>query len=182
MRSPFLRLLACLLFFVPVLAVFKDDAYVTDWHKALIGPSLQSSTFFQRPHAASKATLIYTLTSRSVLAAINPKDGEIVWRQSLDISDYDGVARSGSGVVVAAVGGSIKSFDAANGKLAWSNDFSGLALDVRATENSVVVLFDDRTVRMLDGKTGAVKWENMAVKLYVDLYLACGTRADYKNE
>lgn len=143
-----------------VLAVFKDDAYHTDWHVALIGPSLDTSTFWSQPALDSRASLIYTLTSRAILAAINPKDGELVWRQQLASAESNGVARAGAAVVVAAVGSGVSSFDAANGRLVWDNEFSDKVLDLGVTDlNAVAVLFVDGTVRLLNENTGEVAWE-----------------------
>jgi outer membrane protein assembly factor BamB len=154
-------LLPCfLLNVVSVLAVFKDDAYHTDWHIPLIGPSLASSTFFHRPNVETRASLIYTLTSRSILAAVNPKDGKLVWRQQLPEAGGSGIARPGNGVIVSAVETSIASFGAGSGKLVWENEFAKKVVDLRVTaENTVVVLFDDGTVRLLAEQSGDVVWE-----------------------
>jgi outer membrane protein assembly factor BamB len=153
--------LPCLLLnVVSVLAIFKDDAYHTDWHIPLIGPSIAASTFFHRPNADSRASLIYTLTTRSIVAAINPKDGELVWRQQLAESDGNGIARGGNGIIVSATGNGVASFDAGNGRLVWENQFSSKILDLGVTTtNSVVVLFEDGSVRLLGEQDGDVKWE-----------------------
>ena len=144
------------------LAVFKDDAYHTDWHVALAGPSLADSTFFHRPSEDTKASLIYSLTTRDVLAAVNPKDGELVWRQQLTggTQGTDGIARAGSGVVVTAVGKGLSSFDAASGRLVWDADFRAPILDLAVTgDSSVAVLFADGTVRLLAGGSEETVWE-----------------------
>ncbi len=155
-------LLSFLLLISTTLAVFRDDAYETDWHIPLIGPSLPPSTFFHRPSADSKATLIYTLTERSILAAINPKDGQIVWRQALADGDGKlGVARGGEGIIVAGAGGRVEAFDAGNGRLAWENNFEGVVQDLVVTpRGQAVVLFAGGTVRCLDGDSGDVAWEH----------------------
>ncbi|KAA8906414.1 hypothetical protein FN846DRAFT_796095 [Sphaerosporella brunnea] len=145
---------------VSVLAIFKDDAYHTDWHIPLIGPSIAASTFFHRPNAESRASLIYTLTTRSILAAINPKDGELVWRQPLAESNGTGIACGGNGIIVSATGSAVASFDAANGRLFWENQFSSKIVDLGVTAtNAVVVLFEDGAVRLLKEQTGDVAWE-----------------------
>ena len=137
----------------------------------LIGPSLVTSTFFHRPSPDSRASLIYTLTHRSILAAINPKDGQLVWRQSLadgPLAAGNGVARGGDGVIVAATGTSIGSFDAGNGRLVWENEFSKRAIDLRVTsDNAVAVLFEDGAVSMLDKQTGDVTWQWKGLDGYV---------------
>lgn len=146
---------------VSVLAVYKDDAYTTDWHIPLIGPSIASATFFHRPDAESRASLIYTLTTRSVLAALNPKDGELVWRQQLaDVAGGNGLARGGNGVVVSATGNGVSSFDAGSGRLVWDNEFASKVVDLGVTAgNAVAALFEDGAVRLLAEKTGDVAWE-----------------------
>ncbi|KAK4697674.1 ER membrane protein complex subunit 1, partial [Lecanoromycetidae sp. Uapishka_2] len=136
-------------FFLPVAAVlhatlthaiYADEAYQTDYHHALLGPPQSHTTFFHRPSAASKASLLYTLSERLVLGAVNPKDGAVIWRQQL--SDY---AVNGSGLgllkaveggdtLVSAVGGTVQSWDATDGRLVWAWKGKG---EVRAIETSV---------------------------------------------
>jgi hypothetical protein len=164
-------LLPC--FVASVFGIFKDDAYHTDWHIPLIGPSLPTSTFFHQPNPDSKASLIYSLTDRSILAAINPKDGELVWRQQLKESAVN-VARAGNGVVVSATGTSVSSFHAGNGRLVWENAFSQNIVDLRITPaNKVAVLFADGVVRLLDDKSGDVAWEWMELDRCANDALVC---------
>jgi len=145
---------------VSVLAVYKDDAYTTDWHIPLIGPSIASATFFHRPNAESRASLIYTLTTRSVLAAVNPKDGELVWRQQLAEAGGNGLAHGGNGVVVSAAGNGVSSFDAGSGRLVWDNEFSSKVVDLGVgAGNAVAALFEDGAVRLLSEQSGDVTWE-----------------------
>ena len=157
------KLLPCLLLTAgSVVAVFKDDAYHTDWHVPLIGAALPASTFFHRPNVETRASLVYTLTRRSILAAINPKDGELVWRQQLPESEPAGtsLARPGNGVVVSAVGSRVACFNAGNGRLVWENRFAQDTVDLAVTaENAVAALFGDGTVRLLAEQSGDVVWE-----------------------
>lgn len=156
-----------------VLAVFQDEAFVNDWHIALLGPSLPASSFFHRPVLDAKASLIYTLSERNILAAVHPKDGSVVWRHQLDTScSLVGVARAADGMVVAGACGEVKAFDAVAGKLVWENSFSGREVrDVqfvgRENGGGVVVLMNDRTAKMMDGESGHVKWEWMENDPYV---------------
>lgn len=161
-------LLSCFpLYLTSVLAVFQDDAFHIDWHIPLIGSSLETSTFFHRPNSKTRASLVYTLTDRSILAAINPKDGELVWRQSLaeePVGMSDGVARRGNGIIIAGVRGTITSLDASNGKIIWENEFSDDIVDLRvfldtSNENAVAVLFKNGAVRLLHPRTGDVAWQ-----------------------
>ncbi|KAL7271826.1 hypothetical protein RUND412_005395 [Rhizina undulata] len=166
MYSAFRQLLPFLLILLPLVkAVFKDEAYQNDWHIPLLGPSLPTSTFFHRPLQDEKASLIYVLTSKSILAAINPKDGEIVWRQSLG-GDGPGIARASDGIIFAAVGSSVKAFDTIDGKFVWGNQFAAgrsvknlVVAKQPDGENDVAVLFDDGTVRKLSGSSGDEIWE-----------------------
>lgn len=150
---------------VSVLAVFQDEAFVNDWHIALLGPSLSDSSFFHRPVLDAKASLIYTLSERNILAAVHPKDGGVVWRHQLDTScSLGAVSRAADGMVVAGACGGVMAFDAVAGRLAWENAFvNGKVLDVRVASREdggrVVVLMDDRSVKMLDGESGQVRWE-----------------------
>lgn len=159
------------------LAVFKDDAFVNDWHIPLLGPSLYGSTFFHRPVTDAKASLIYTLTERNILAAVHPKDGGIVWRHQLDACLYDKIARATEGTVVTGSCGDVKLFDAVAGKLVWENWFTGGNVrDVQVGGGGVVVVFDDGVVRMLDGASGDVKWEWRGLDGYRFLSSrSCGT-------
>lgn len=155
-------------------AVFADDAYHVDYHHALLGLPQEHTTFFQQPYAGSKAALIYTLSDKLVLGAVNPKDGHIVWRQSLASSNATkSWLRAGEGqdIVVAAVGSQVTAWSAADGRLVWSAEsLSGPVQDLEIIEiedsevsagpKDVLVLFNGSTpvVSRLDGKTGQVKW------------------------
>src|SRR3954451_21531967 len=77
-----LSLLAALLP-AAVLAVFPEDAYKVDYHHALLGAPQRRASFFHRPQAASKASLLYTLSDRLQVGAVLPKDGSVVWRHQL---------------------------------------------------------------------------------------------------
>ena len=145
-----------------VVAIFKDDAYHTDWHVPLIGSALPASTFFHCRSVETRASLVYTLTRRSILAAINPKDGELVWRQQLSESQpaRSGLARPGNGVIVSAVASRVASFSAGNGRLVWENRFAQDMVDLAVTaENAIAALFGDGTVRLLAEQSGDVAWE-----------------------
>jgi ER membrane protein complex subunit 1 len=64
----------------PARAIFEDDAYHIDFHHALIGLPKRDTTF-QKPYAASKASLLYAVSEDGVVGAVNPRDGQLVWRQ-----------------------------------------------------------------------------------------------------
>lgn len=182
-----MRLQAALLLLVscvpPSLAIFADEAYHIDFHHALLGIPSARTTFFHRPSPSSNAaSLLYTLSEKLVLGAVNPKDGSIVWRQNLTRwsstshggEGVEGFLRAGDGddTVVSAAGGDVFSWGALDGKLSWESRFSdGSVKDLELAEledasangaaRDTIVLFGDKTgtVRRLDGASGNVKWE-----------------------
>ncbi|KAL9119789.1 MAG: hypothetical protein Q9187_003652, partial [Circinaria calcarea] len=143
MRSHALSLLLLpLSLLVPIAqAIYADEAYQNDYHHALLGTPQPHTTFFHRPSAASKASLLYTLSEKHVLGAVNPKDGAIVWRQYLKEDVYNGTAArsflkagEGENVIVSAVGGAVKAWDAADGRLAWAWETKGMIQDLEVLE------------------------------------------------
>lgn len=163
---------AALLFLPAVNAVYKDEAFQNDWHIALIGPSIPESTFFHQPVSTARASLIYTLTTRSILAAIYPKDGSIVWRHQLSGERPlgPGIARAADGVIVTSVDGNIKAFDAVDGKLVWGNAFGQPVRDFRVASKGVkfvVALLEDGRVVKIDAVTGDIEWETQKAEEYI---------------
>lgn len=159
----------------PALAVFADDAYVSDYHVPLLG--LPQTSFFHQPYANSKASLLYTISDKALLGAVNPKDGAIVWRHALSAS-YNGsnallAAGEGKDVVVSAVDGQVASWAAGDGRLVWSKslgagvtaqDLEVLQMQDAKPEESgkdVLLLYNKEgsVVQRLDGDNGKVKWE-----------------------
>jgi ER membrane protein complex subunit 1 len=131
-----------------VRSILADEAYHVDYHQALLGIPQREPTFFHRPSASSSASLLYTISDKAVLGAINPKDGSLVWRQSLagvlpkpdlviqhvrelseeeqskaikdgDLAKSGLLAQEGSGVVISYYGSTVSMWDAMNGKLVW---------------------------------------------------------------
>ena len=176
-RADFLSLF--LIAYLPALslAIFADEAYRTDYLHALLGIPQSHSTFFYQPSAASKASLLYTLSERGVLGAVNPKDGSIVWRQRLHPPTQSGhnqtvagflKAIEGENTVVSASNGLVQAWDAGDGRLLWEWKGSGTieSLEViNAGESSKDVLCLSReksghgVVRKLAVGTGEVSWE-----------------------
>lgn len=156
------RLLSLSLLALPCLAVIQDEAYEVDWHIPLVGLSAPASTFFHRPQPDSKASLIYTLTDKKVLAAINPRDGAIVWRHSIakDVLGFDAAstkARPAEGKVLSAAGSTLRAWDATDGRLLWAAELNEGIKDVRVSkEQDAMVLCADGSVRKIDGVNGDV--------------------------
>jgi hypothetical protein len=153
-------------------AVFADEAYTIDYHHELLGLPQSSTTFFHRPRKDEKATLLYTLSDLGVLGAVHPGTGKIVWRQLLGAGGEGflrGVQDEGS--VVSAIGSTVQSWDAMNGKERWGNEFAvGTLKDMEIMEfaataedkKDVLALFEQDgkgLLRKLKGETGDVAWE-----------------------
>ncbi|SLM34812.1 Quinonprotein alcohol dehydrogenase-like superfamily [Lasallia pustulata] len=156
------------------LAVFADEAYQTDYHHALVGVPQSHTTFFHRPSVASKASLLYTLSDRLVLGAVNPKDGTLLWRQRLVDSGRNVTSRGflsagdGESIVVSAVDGLLRAWDAADGRLVWEWSGQGRAnalevVEMEGVGKDVVVIHKEEgqvgMARRLSAATGDVKWE-----------------------
>ncbi|KAF2139060.1 uncharacterized protein K452DRAFT_233269 [Aplosporella prunicola CBS 121167] len=155
------------------LAVFADDAYHVDYHYALLGAPQQHATFFHQPHAASKASLLYTLSDKYVLGAINPKDGSLIWRQRLSSNSSASFLRAGEGqdIVISAVDDQVAAWDATDGRLVWDSSFRNAHvrdLEVIELEDAstsagakdALVMFggSNPAVMRLNGQSGAMKW------------------------
>lgn len=160
-----------------VLAVFADDAYSLDYHLALLGLPHRQTTFFHQPHHSSKASLLYTLSESNVLGAVNPKDGTLVWRQSLHPTS-NATARflragEDTDTVVTAVHGEIATWSASDGRVAWTHALGDVPVcDVELLElptgkarsedgkDAILLVGDIRpTVKRIDATTGRAKWE-----------------------
>lgn len=128
-------------------AILADEAYQVDYHQALLGIPQIDTTFFHRPSPSSSASLLYTISDKAVLGAVNPKDGSLLWRQPLarplptsplpvedvKVSGHEQLntfedatlltagllAEGGTGVLVSYYGSTVSAWDASNGKLIW---------------------------------------------------------------
>ncbi|KAH4052837.1 ER membrane protein complex subunit 1 [Parastagonospora nodorum] len=168
-----LTLAACL---APAAAIFEDDAYHIDFHYALLGQPQREATFFQKPYAGSKASLLYSISQNQTVAAINPRDGALVWRQHFPTAPHGhghGHLRAGheQDTVVSAVGDRITAWSASDGRLAWETSVRGAVVEdleileqedgmtISEAKDAIVLLSGGTTgVRRLDGKTGLAKW------------------------
>ena len=168
-----LRLIVISLLSHTCLAIFADESYQVDYHHALLGPPQSHTTFFHRPSATSKASLLYTLSEKGIVAAINPRDGGIIWRHWLGEAQNTtnhAIADSGEGyltsaeeTVISASSGLIQAWDAAQGRSRWEWSGQGIVIGLETLETgSGVVGFwqeEARSVlRRLDTR-GDVIWE-----------------------
>lgn len=177
--AAFMRLLSATLAFAIVYlpsvnSIFADEAYQIDYHYALLGVPQSHATFFHRPQIASPAALLYTVSEKGVVGAVNPKDGSAVWRQPLH-TDLKEKSKSfivpGDGVVVTALISGVTAWDALDGRLAWnaSERVEGepkdlIRIPASDTSNSYdfVILYGDSNgvVQKLDGATGKLLWKH----------------------
>jgi outer membrane protein assembly factor BamB len=177
-------LFAVLASIVSVHAIFSDDAYHIDYHQALLGVPQSQNTFFLRPQPSSSASLVYTLSNKAVLGAVNPKDGSLVWRHALAGEPVANgtsarlVAAEGDGKVISSFGPDVSVWDALDGKLVWAETVPGttriLGLELVSSPSrgssanvvDVVALAGDEhatgsptKIRKLAGDDGRSLWE-----------------------
>ncbi len=109
---------------LPAHAIFADEAYHIDFHHALLGSPQSHTTFFHKPYSNTNASLLYTVSDKAVLGAVNPKDGSLLWRQPLAGQP---VNNASSSYLIAAENGQLVSghdrtvacWDAQDGRLVW---------------------------------------------------------------
>ncbi|KAJ5795145.1 hypothetical protein N7457_001744 [Penicillium paradoxum] len=177
-----MRLQAALFFAAclsPAAAIYSDEVNHIDFHHALLGSPSPDSTFFLKPSSSSNASLLYTLSDKLLVGAVNPRDGALVWRQNLSRSadspaNAAGLLRGldGNDALVGAAGSYISSWSAQDGKVGWENRISdGVVADLELLEledatasglrDTVAVVASEGTgiVRRLDGNTGKTVWE-----------------------
>jgi outer membrane protein assembly factor BamB len=184
-----MRLQAALFFAAclsPAAAIYSDEVNHVDFHHALLGTPSPDSTFFLKPSSASNASLLYTLSDKLLVGAVNPRDGALVWRQNLSRS-ADSPARGagllrgldGNDALVGAVGNYISSWSAQDGKLGWEKRFSeGVVADLELLEledatatsgvrDTIAVVGSESAglVTRLDGSTGKTVWEHKDARL-----------------
>jgi hypothetical protein len=183
-----MRLQAALFFAAclsPAAAIYSDEVNHIDFHHALLGSPSPDSTFFLKPSSTSNASLLYTISDKLLVGAINPRDGALLWRQNLSRS-ADSPARGGllrgldgNDAVVSAAGKYISSWSAQDGKLVWENRFSeGVVADLELLEledatatpgvrDTIAVVGSEGSgiVRRLDGNSGTTKWEYKDARL-----------------
>lgn len=156
-------------------AVFVDDAGVVDWHHTLLGYPQQDATFFHQPQADSKASLAYTLSDRGIVAAVNPKDGAVIWRQQLsETSTSAAFLRAGqtSDTVVSGSGAEVIAWGAPDGRQIWTTSLGDSSVrdleileledgrDQAAAKDSLVLTGGSTTkILRLGSADGSTVWE-----------------------
>ena len=159
---------------LPAAAIYRDEAFRIDYQHALLGAPVRDNTFFYQPTLSSKATLLYTLSERNVVGAVNPKDGSLVWRQKLEKSplcDQHSArllgAANGTNSVVSAYGSSVIAWEAASGRMLWTFEETGCVQSLvvpdipSKTQDPIVLMNDDGAMRLtaLNAINGKVVWQ-----------------------
>ncbi|KAF3084501.1 hypothetical protein TWF706_000721 [Orbilia oligospora] len=154
-------------------AVFSDEAFHTDFQVQLFGTALDpSSTFFHQAAAGKTGSLLYTLSNRLVIGAINPKDGAQVWRQRLgegtvseseELSKSAWLRKSKDGRIVSVFDKAIALWDAATGRAVWEYSASVTVADVITleAENLLVVALKGGEVKAIKLASGEIAWETL---------------------
>ena len=165
-----------LTFFIQLaFAIYADEAGLIDYHLALLGPPGNSTTFFHQPVRGSKASLIYTLSEKDVIGAVNPRDGSLVWRRRLPTRGseyYRPLSKAeAQDVLFTGVNDTAFAYSASDGRLVWhagrsSDKFKDVTTiineDGRKQERNsdAVVLWSGskNTIQRLDAEKGTAKW------------------------
>ncbi|PHH81800.1 hypothetical protein CDD82_7842 [Ophiocordyceps australis] len=167
-------------------AIFQDEVGEVDFHYALLGHPQPETTFFHRPRREDRASLLYTLSDIGILGAVNPSNGDLVWRHEIANKVTSGEesflrAPDGDDWVVAAHGSEVSAWNALTGRNVWHMDFGQRIRDVEILQltetprKDVLVLFDDEGVavlRRLHGTLGSVVWEFRDTRGYLPLQVS----------
>ncbi|KAJ3144379.1 hypothetical protein HDU89_008548 [Geranomyces variabilis] len=159
-----LVLAAVLLLLVSSASAFihADQAGLNDWHKTLVGTP--KFVFYTRP--ARKGQLIVG-TERNVLASLNTKTGDIVWRQVLEPFDELKTLKL-DGQALTSISGTAalhtRQWDAQSGAVVWDYEHpvavqsSSTAADIARVNEDVISLVNGNTITRLAGEDGSVSW------------------------
>ncbi|KAI9029669.1 hypothetical protein CLU79DRAFT_735346 [Phycomyces nitens] len=138
----FLLGLLCLLYIVPVSALYKSQAGVFDWHQSWIGKSVWASKL-----GSSHITVV---TERNVLGSLNIDNGALEWRQVLEENIEHAEITSGAIITLTDKAGHAQYWDRTTGRLVWERYFGKGSqagqFKVIALENGHVAIFDGKTL------------------------------------
>ncbi|KIW38286.1 uncharacterized protein PV06_09264 [Exophiala oligosperma] len=115
---------------VTTTAIFADEAFHIDYQYSLLGKPQPHATFFRKPHPSTNASLLYTVSDKAVLGAVNPKDGSLLWRQALAGQPVESASSSflilseNDGQVISGHERTVACWNALDGKLAWEHTFA----------------------------------------------------------
>ncbi|KTW26078.1 hypothetical protein T552_02971 [Pneumocystis carinii B80] len=153
-------------FLSSIRAIFHENDKIT-FHIPLIGVPLKESIFFHKP-VSYQNSLIYLATEKNILAAINSKDGSLVWRQKYAENDPINAIKSLDSKIITLSNSSIvRAWNALTGFLIWEETYQNFFLDNRhaikifennITSNKDIVLLTSNTIYFLDSNTGSQIW------------------------
>ncbi|KAL6243320.1 hypothetical protein RBB50_009872 [Rhinocladiella similis] len=165
-------------------AIFADEAFHLDYQYSLLGEPQPHATFFRKPQSSTNASLLYTVSDKAVLGAVNPKDGSLLWRQALAGQPVENAASSyltlseNDGQIISGHGQTVTSWNALDGKLVWEHTFAAgaeisgvqavpaLETSVGGASQDIVVLTvpttstAHATIYCLAGDGSGVKWQH----------------------
>ncbi|RHZ82351.1 hypothetical protein Glove_109g123 [Diversispora epigaea] len=162
------------------LGLYAEQAGVNDWHQQYIG-----TPKFLAFHRTSRGATILAASERNVIASINPRNGNIEWRQIFE-KDENILAYKGHGNTVISVtsitqgddqhdGYNIQLWDIQTGFMIWekkvnpikSNDTKNNSekdksrIDIVFVDNSCVVILIGRNIIInLDSMNGREIWKS----------------------
>ncbi|KAI1623141.1 hypothetical protein EDD37DRAFT_633929 [Exophiala viscosa] len=166
-------------------AVFADDAFHIDYSHALLGEPRFHTTSFHRPHTSTNASLLYTLSDKAVLGAVNPRDGSLLWRQPLAGQPIENdtnsflVTLQRDGHLVSGHNRTVACWDALDGRLVWEYTLPegasihglqaapALELSSNTGHQDVLVLTlpttsgSPATILRIGGDGSGLKWEHV---------------------
>ncbi|XP_077998701.1 ER membrane protein complex subunit 1-like [Glandiceps talaboti] len=106
--------------FSPTQALYDDQVGKFDWRRQFIGKS-KFVTFDQTPSGSGRRVLV--ATESNVLASVNARTGEIVWRQVLNSGDRGHIDallhQDNYFITLSGYGRILRSWDPATGYLIW---------------------------------------------------------------
>ncbi|CAG8515703.1 6939_t:CDS:10 [Diversispora eburnea] len=153
------------------LGLYADQAGVNDWHQQYIGTPKFSSF-----HRTSRGATILAASERNVIASINPRNGNIEWRQIFE-KDENILAFKGHGNTVISVtsipqgdqlnGYTIRLWDIQTGFMIWEKKMDLIKsidtsrIDIVFVNNSCVLILIGRNIIInLDSTNGREIWRS----------------------
>jgi hypothetical protein len=154
--------LVCLMLFVPQAgAMYKDQAGLVDWYRANIG-RVQAAGF---PRARGNK-FGYVVTAQNIVAALNLRTGQTVWRQVLpagEVVDQILVVPT-SILTVSSALHQLRMWNSADGSLLWDEPLT-VSTDTKPSIEAallpggeVVALVDSGRVEMRSVQSGRLGW------------------------
>ena len=102
---------------------------------------------------------IYAASAEGRVMAMQRENGDVLWKQDLDLPISGGVGVGGGLVLVGTLKGDVIALDAANGEQKWRTRVPSEVLAAPATDGDVVIVQtqDDKLIA-LDASTGNQRW------------------------